>query len=103
MTRDMSLSWRIGKFIKEVENDCEVINTSVGLMVLNLVCHLIPLNIFVYDTSSCVPLWVILFTVAQGLALLLVVKGGVECNEMINEGIDSLLHNWQVQFMAYFY
>jgi hypothetical protein len=29
MTRDMALSWRIGKFIKEVSHDCHVINSSV--------------------------------------------------------------------------
>ena len=26
------------------------------------------------------------------------VQGGIECNEMINEGIDGLLHNWQLKY-----
>jgi hypothetical protein len=49
MTRDMALSWRMGKFFKEVEHDCEVINSSVALMVLNFVCHIIPLNVYLFD------------------------------------------------------
>lgn len=49
MTRDMALSWRMGKFFKEVEHDCEVINISVALMVLNFVCHIIPLNVYLFD------------------------------------------------------
>jgi hypothetical protein len=27
-----------------------------------------------------------------------VVRGGVQCNELINEGIDGLLHDWQLKF-----
>ena len=30
--------------------------------------------------------------------MFLVVKGGVEANEMINEGLDSMLHEWQLKF-----
>mmetsp|Transcript_5442 Transcript_5442/g.7074 ORF Transcript_5442/g.7074 Transcript_5442/m.7074 type:complete len:797 (-) Transcript_5442:209-2599(-) len=98
MTRDMALSWRMGKFFKEVEHTCEVINISVGLMVLNFICHLVPMNVFLFDPKSCIPLWVILFSTAQMMSLFVVIKGGIESNEMVNEGIDQLLHNWQLKF-----
>jgi hypothetical protein len=98
MARDVSLSWRIGKFVKEVGSDCTVINKSVALMVLNFACHLVPLNTYLFDPSSCLPLWCPLFLAAQSLALFLVVRGGVEANEMINEGLDQMLHEWQLKF-----
>jgi hypothetical protein len=67
-------------------------------MVLNFVCHLIPLNVYVFDYHSCIPIWVVLFTMAQWLGLIVVIWGGIKCNEAINGGIDSLLHTWQVRW-----
>ena len=74
MTRDMALSWRIKKFIAEVEHDSEVINDGIKLMVLNLVCHLVPLNLFLFQSQmgmahTCVPAWVVLFVLAQAIGL----------------------------------
>ena len=40
MARDMALVWRLKKFAGEIEHDSSVINSGVGLMILNLVCHL---------------------------------------------------------------
>jgi hypothetical protein len=41
MTRDMALSWRMKRFIAEIEHDSKVINSGVGLMILNIVCHVV--------------------------------------------------------------
>jgi len=41
---------------------------------------------------------VLLFCTAQVMSLFVVIKGGIECNEMVNEGIDRLLHDWQLKF-----
>lgn len=76
----------------------EVINTSVFLMVVNFICHLVPLNVYVFDSESCVPLWVVVMCLAQWLGLFAVIKGGIECNDAINDGIDSLLLEWQLRF-----
>ena len=97
LTRDVALPWRFHKFIKEIEHDSEVINSSVALMVLNFACCLVPLNVFVFDHNSCIPLWVVIFTIAQWIGLFAVIKGGIECNEMINGTIDDLLHSWQLE------
>lgn len=32
------------------------------------------------------------------MSLFVVIKGGIESNEMVNEGIDRLLHDWQLKF-----
>ena len=34
MARDVALSWRMGRFFKEVGNDSKAINTSVAVMVI---------------------------------------------------------------------
>lgn len=99
MARDMALSWRIRRFMMEIEKDAEVINSGVALMVLNLICHLIPLNIFVYSHGvACVPLWVVLFTATQSIGLGYVIMSGIDCNDLINFGLNSFLHNWQLKF-----
>ena len=67
-------------------------------MVLNFVCHLVPLNLYVFDQNSCIPVWVVLFTLAQWMGLFTIIKGGIDCNDAINGGIDSLLHDWQLRF-----
>lgn len=53
---------------------------------------------YLFDPDSCLPLWCPLFLAAQAVALFLIIKGGVEVNEMINEGLDSVLHEWQLKF-----
>jgi len=49
--------------------------TSFAQM-LNMVCHLVPLNLFVYSPilkeDPCVPFWLIIFSVAQVPVMLLV-------------------------------
>ena len=35
---------------------------------------------------------------AQTFGLVLIIKGGMESNELINEGIDAMLHDWQLRF-----
>ena len=84
--------------MKEIEHDSDTINSSVGLMMMNFICHLIPLNAYVFDQNSCIPIWVVLFVFAQWLGLVVIIKGGIECNKAINGGIDSLLHDWQLRF-----
>jgi len=102
MTRDMALTWRMKKFIAEIEKDSGMVNSGVGLMVLNLACHLVPLNAFVWQPIdgefACVPAWLLFFTAAQALGLFYVLGMGIECNEAINGGLDGLLHNWQLKF-----
>jgi hypothetical protein len=49
MARDMSLVWNMRRFFKEVSKDSETINVSVIVMMLNLLLHLVPLNMFVYS------------------------------------------------------
>ncbi len=36
MTRDLALSWRMGRFLSEVETDSKIINTSVAVMVCTI-------------------------------------------------------------------
>mmetsp|Transcript_69159 Transcript_69159/g.135956 ORF Transcript_69159/g.135956 Transcript_69159/m.135956 type:complete len:616 (+) Transcript_69159:501-2348(+) len=102
MTRDMALSWRMKLFTTELEDISKIINSGVGLMVLNIVCHLVPLNIFMFypvnGELTCVPSWVVFFTMAQFFGLVKVIMEGIKCNELMNEGVDSLLHNWQLKF-----
>ena len=43
-------------------------------------------------------IWVVLFVFSQWLGLFVIIKGGIECNDAINGGIDSLLHDWQLRF-----
>lgn len=52
MARDMAFSWRMRNFFEEVKFDSEVINGSVGIMILNFICHLVPLNLFIMDPKS---------------------------------------------------
>jgi len=100
VTRDVALSWRMGRFFNEVTDDSKSINTSVGVMVLNFVCHLIPLNNFVFNPSTkCLPVWLVLFSMSQVLSLVYVIMDGLACNEMIDGGIDTLLHDWQLKFL----
>jgi len=90
----------MGRFFNEVTQDSKTINTSVAVMILNFVCHLIPLNNFVFNTNSqCVPIWMILFSLAQVVSLSYVISAGLTCNDMIDGGIDSLLHEWQLRFL----
>jgi len=101
MTRDIALSWRMGRFFAEVAHDARTINTSAAVMVLNFVCHLIPLNNFVLNphASQCVPTWLLLFSTMQLVSLVVVINAGITCNEMIDGGIDALLHDWQLKFL----
>ena len=76
----------------------QAINQTVGLLALNFCCHAFPLTFFVFDERSCVPLWLLIFTCTQALSLTIIVLGGIECNAMVNEGIDGLLRQWQLRY-----
>ena len=71
----------MGRFFDEVTNDAKTINTAVAVMVLNFVCHLIPMNNVVLNPlSKCVPTWLILFSAMQALSLVYVINWGIACN-----------------------
>lgn len=100
MARDMAMSWRMDRFFKEIEHDSAVINGSVAMMMLNFACHIVTLNNFVLgEGADCVPFWIVIFSVVQTFGLIKTLKGGIECNELIDGGIDSLMHNWQLKFL----
>jgi len=52
MTRDMALSWRMKRFIAEIEHDSKVINSGVGLMILNVVCHVVGATCAHFNTQE---------------------------------------------------
>ena len=100
MTRDMAMSWRMDRFFKEIGTDGSVINGSVAMMILNFACHIVTLNQFVLgDGADCVPFWIVIFSIVQTFGLIKTLKGGIECNEIIDGGIDTLMHNWQLRFL----
>lgn len=53
---------------------------------------------YVAAAGGCVPLWLVVFTLAQSIALVYIMMAGIACNEMINEDIDAMLANWQHKF-----
>ena len=61
-------------WLLQVAYDCEVINTSVMLMVLNFICHIVPLNTFLFNDASCLPVWCPMFLAAQAFGLVVIIK-----------------------------
>ena len=98
----MALSWRMNFLLSELERDASFVNSAVGLMMVNMVCHLVPLNLFVYSPmlkeDPCVPSWLIIFSLVQILSFYIIIKKAISCNELTNEEIDSMLHEWQLKF-----
>lgn len=41
----------------------------------------------------------VLFFVMLTITLYYIISGGINCNNLIDGGIDSLLHSWQLKFM----
>ena len=102
MTRDMALTWRMKKFITEIEKDSEVINGCVSLMLINLVCHLVPLYLFAYEPVDgefvCVPAWLLLLAISQLGGIYYILTKGIGANDMINGGINGILGEWQLRY-----
>lgn len=84
MCRDLTLGVMLSDFNNEIRADAKIINGGLFQIFVLLICHAVPLNYYIYNPNSCVPIWSILVTFATGFAFWAIVVAGCEANETMS-------------------